>query len=70
MEKTGVGKQIFNLYIASMEAPVKLAVAQVLQTTPDYDWERNGFWLNEGTVMLEHGDKPFLTFSASETGID
>ncbi len=69
-EKTGVGKQISNLYIARMESPVKLATAQVLLTTPDYDWERIGFWVNEGPDILEHGDKLFLTFSASETGID
>lgn len=69
-EKTGVGKQISNLYIALMETPVKLATAQVLLTTPDYDWERVGFWVNEGPDILEHGDKLFLTFSASETGID
>lgn len=69
-EKTGVGKQISNLYIARMESPVKLATPQVLLTTPDYDWERIGFWVNEGPDILEHGDKLFLTFSASETGID
>lgn len=67
-EKTGVGKQISNLYIARMETPVKLATAQVLLTTPDYDWERVGFWVNEGPDILEHGDKLFLTYSASETG--
>jgi len=69
-EKTGVGKQISNLYIAEMASPVKLKTAQVLLTTPDYDWERIGFWVNEGPDILEHGDKLFLTFSASETGID
>lgn len=69
-EKTGVGKQISNLYIARMESPVKLATAQVLLTTPDYDWERIGFWVNEGPDILEHEDKLFLTFSTSETGID
>lgn len=67
-EKTGVGKQISNLYIAKMSAPNKLATVQVLLTTPDYDWERVDFWVNEGPAILKHGGKIFLTFSASGTG--
>lgn len=67
-EKVGVGKQISNLYIAKMAAPNKLATVQVLLTTPDYDWERVGFWVNEGPAVIRHGGKWFLTFSASATG--
>lgn len=67
-EKTGVGKQISNLYIARMKSPNKLATAQVLITTPDYDWERVDFWVNEGPAVLKSGGKIFLTFSASSTG--
>lgn len=67
-EKVGVGKAISNLYIAEMENPWKLKTVQVLLTTPDYDWERIGFWVNEGPGILKHGDKLFLTFSASATG--
>ena len=47
-EKVGVGRMISNLYIARMESPWRLATAQVLLSTPDYDWERRGFWVNEG----------------------
>ena len=43
-EKVGVGKQISNLYIGEMETPYKLKTVQVLLTSPDYDWERVGFW--------------------------
>lgn len=67
-EKTGVGKMVSNLYIAKLQAPNKLATAQVLLTTPDYDWERVGFWVNEGPAILKHKGRIFLTFSASETG--
>lgn len=67
-EKTGVGKQISNLYIAEMATPNKLATVQVLLTTPDYDWERVDFWVNEGPAILKHDGKIFLTFSASATG--
>lgn len=68
-EKVGVGKQISNLYIAEMESGVKLKTVQVLLTTPDYDWERVGFWVNEGPGVIRRGDKLYLTYSASETGI-
>lgn len=67
-EKVSVGKQISNLYIAKMETPWKLSTIQVLLTTPDYDWERINFWVNEGPAVLKKEGKIFLTFSASSTG--
>lgn len=67
-EKVGVGKQISNLYIAQMENPHQLKTVQVLLTTPDYDWERIGFWVNEGPAVIKHDGRLFLTYSASETG--
>lgn len=69
-EKVGVGKMISNLYIARMESPVKLATVQVLLTTPDYEWERRGFWVNEGPAVLKHQGKIYLTYSASDTGVN
>ena len=69
-EKVGVGKQISNLYIAELENPYTLKTVQVLLTTPDYDWERYGFWVNEGPGIIRRGDNIYLTFSASETGAD
>lgn len=67
-EKTGVGRQISNLYISEMESPTKLKTAQVLLTTPDYDWERIGFWVNEGPAILKKNGRIYLTYSASSTG--
>lgn len=69
-EKVGVGKQISNLYIAEMENPCKLKTVQVLLTSPDYDWERIGFWVNEGPFVIKNNGKIYLTYSASETGPD
>lgn len=69
-EKIGVGKQISNLYIAEMETPLKLKTVQVLLTTPDYDWERQGFWVNEGPAVIKNSGRIYLTYSASETGIE
>ena len=68
-EKVGVGKQISNLYIVELETPYKLKTVQVLLTTPDYDWERVGYWVNEGPAVLKKNGKIFLTYSASETGV-
>lgn len=67
-EKVGVGKMISNLYIARMESATRLATVQVLLTTPDYDWERVGFWVDEGPAVVKHGEMIYLTFSASATG--
>lgn len=69
-EKVGVGRMISNLYIAEMESPLKLKTVQVLLTTPDYAWERRGFWVNEGPAVLKHGGRIFLTYSASDTGVN
>ncbi len=69
-EKVGVGRMISNLYIARMESATKLATVQVLLTTPDYDWERRGFWVNEGPATVKHNGKIYLTYSASDTGVN
>lgn len=69
-EKVGVGKMISNLYIAEMESPIKLKTVQVLLTTPDYDWERKGFWVCEGPAVVKHEGKIYLTYSASDTGVN
>ena len=66
-EKVSVGKQISNLYIARLKNACELETEQVLLTGPDYDWERHGFWVNEGPGVIEHENKLFLTFSASDT---
>lgn len=67
-EKVGGQKGISNLYIAEMETPNKLKTVQVLFTTPDYDWERVDFWVNEGPAVLKRNGKIFVTYSASGTG--
>lgn len=69
-EKIGVGKQISNLYIAELKNPYCLKTVQVLLATPDYDWERVGFWVNEGPAVLKRNGRIFLTYSASETGTE
>lgn len=67
-EKVSVGKKISNLYIAKLKSPNQLESQQVLLSSPDYDWERVGFWVNEGPAFLQHDDRVYLMYSASETG--
>ncbi len=68
-EKVSVGRQISNLYIAEMESPTKMKTAQVLLSTPDYDWERVDYWVNEGPAVLQKDGKVYVAFSASSTGV-
>ncbi|WP_096438635.1 glycoside hydrolase family 43 protein [Alteribacter populi] len=56
-----------NMYIAKMENPWTLTDDQVMITTPEYDWERIGFYVNEGAAILKRNGKIFMTFSASAT---
>lgn len=57
---------ISNLYIAEMENPWTIK-EQVLLSTPEYDWERIGFDVNEGAAMLKNDQKIFIAFSGSAT---
>ena len=56
-----------NLYIAPMRDPVTLAASPVRLSIPEYDWETRGFWVNEGPAVVRHGDRLFMTYSASAT---
>jgi len=57
-----------NLYIAPMENPWTLAGPAVELTRPEHDWEKDGFWVNEGPAVLQHDGTLFLTYSAAATG--
>lgn len=68
-QKVGTVNGISNLYIAELASPTRLKTVQVLLTTPDYDWERDGgFWVNEGPAVIKNEGKIYVTFSASATG--
>jgi GH43 family beta-xylosidase len=58
---------ISNLYIAEMSNSWTLATVQVMLTTPDYDWERHIFWVNEGPAVIKRNGRIFISFSASAT---
>lgn len=56
-----------NLYIAKMDTPDKISSTPVMLTKPEYPWEINGFWVNEGPSVLKRNGKIFITYSASAT---
>ncbi|MFC0472166.1 family 43 glycosylhydrolase [Halalkalibacter kiskunsagensis] len=56
-----------NLYIAEMENPWTIKGEPVMIATPEYDWEKIGFLVNEGPAVLIRNEKIFIAFSASST---
>ncbi|WP_339180063.1 family 43 glycosylhydrolase [Oceanobacillus sp. FSL W7-1293] len=58
---------ISNLYIAEMENPWTIKSSQVVLSTPDLNWEQEGFYVNEGASVLKRNGKIFVAYSASAT---
>ncbi|MCR5757970.1 MAG: family 43 glycosylhydrolase [Selenomonas sp.] len=56
-----------NLYIAAMKNPWTLESSATLLTQPEYDWETQIFWVNEGPSVIKKNGHIFLTYSASAT---
>lgn len=56
-----------NLYISEMDTPWSLKGKQVMISTPEYEWERIGFKVNEGPAVLKRNGRIFISFSASAT---
>jgi len=56
-----------NLYLAELENPWTLKGQPVMLSQPEFDWECRGFLVNEGPAVLFHGDKLFVSYSASAT---
>ncbi len=56
-----------NLLLAPMSDPITLGGPAIRLSKPEYDWETRGFWVNEGPAVVFHGDRVFITYSASAT---
>ena len=56
-----------NLYIAEMKNALELKLPAVRLSIPEYEWECQGFLVNEGPSCLIHDGHLFLTYSASAT---
>ncbi|MCE7064951.1 family 43 glycosylhydrolase [Dyadobacter sp. CY326] len=60
-----------NLYIAKMSNPFTLTGPTVKISSPQYDWEKRGFAVNEGPEILRNpAGKAFLIYSGSYCGDD
>jgi GH43 family beta-xylosidase len=54
-----------NIYIAAMENPWTLKGKRTLLSTPTYEWERAGWWVNEGPEIIQRNGKTFIVYSGS-----
>jgi GH43 family beta-xylosidase len=56
-----------NLYLAEMEDPWTLKGRPVMLSQPELPWETVGFSVNEGPAVISHGQRIFISYSASAT---
>ncbi|MBR2822266.1 MAG: family 43 glycosylhydrolase [Clostridia bacterium] len=56
-----------NLYIAEMRNALELKLPAVRLSIPEYDWECQGFRVNEGPGCLQHNGNLYVTYSGSAT---
>ncbi len=56
-----------NLYIARMSNPWTIETNAVMLTTPSYEWERIGHFVNEAPAVIKKSGKIFVSYSASAT---
>lgn len=56
-----------NIYLAELETPWAIKGNPVMLSKPELDWECRGFLVNEGPAVIVHGDKLFISYSASAT---
>jgi len=59
-----------ELYIARIKSPTELEGERVQISSPEYDWERSVYPINEGPVALYHEGRTFLIFSADASWTD
>lgn len=60
-----------NIYIAKMSNPYTIEGNAAMLTAPEFNWERNGFGVNEGPqALISPDNKTFIIYSASYCGTD
>lgn len=57
-----------SLYMAKFKNALERESEPMLLTTPEYEWEQRGIWVNEGPAVLIRNGKIFVTYSAANTG--
>lgn len=58
---------VSNLYIAEMSDPWTIKSNQVLLSTPEFEWEQEGFYVNEGAAVIKRNGRIFISYSGSAT---
>ncbi|MFD4030897.1 family 43 glycosylhydrolase [Streptomyces sp. NPDC058637] len=56
-----------GLFLSRMAGPWTLTGPQIRLSTPEYEWERVGFAVNEGPAVIKRNGRVFMTYSASAT---
>lgn len=56
------------IYIAAMDSPWSIVKPAVMLSKPEFPWECVRYKVNEGPEILQHGNRIFLTYSASGIG--
>lgn len=56
-----------NLYLSELATPWQLSGPTVMISRPQYEWECAGFSVNEGPAAIRHGQRLFVSYSASAT---
>ncbi|WP_099350100.1 glycoside hydrolase family 43 protein [Erwinia amylovora] len=56
-----------NLYLAQLLTPWQISGQPVMLSRPQYEWECAGFSVNEGPAVIRHGQRLFVSYSASAT---
>ena len=56
-----------SLILSEMADPTTLMGPQIVISRPEFSWERMKYNVNEGPAVLQHGERIFVTYSASAT---
>ena len=60
-----------RIYICKLSNPYTVSSsARTMLSMPEFDWEKQGFGVNEGPEFLVHNNRVFLVYSASFCGTD
>lgn len=54
-----------NIYIAPLSDPWTISGPRVQLSTPEFDWEKHGWRVNEGPEALTHNGTTYVTYSGS-----
>ncbi|MDQ2687894.1 MAG: glycoside hydrolase family 43 protein, partial [Armatimonadota bacterium] len=54
-----------TIFIAPMSNPWTISGPRVKLSSPEYDWEKHGWPVNEGPEVLRHGNKTLVFYSGS-----